>query len=440
MKFARSEARKQVECFRADLELLRKMPKTDLHVHLDGSLRLRTLIELAEAQGVKLPSTDEEELLRTVFKPTYDSLEDYLQGFQYTTAVMRDADSIERIAYEFAVDNYSEGVRYFEVRYAPQLHASGDESLTICAVNIAVDRGLRRARDEFNAKLLDDGLDEPMYEYAIILCAMRMIFPGMSRYYDSLMSIHAHEPSRKIVSMASVALVHSAIQSIKSDGIPVVGLDIAGAESGFEAQEHTEAFALAHKHFLNKTVHAGEGYGPESINQAVRDLHADRIGHGFHLFSKDMVKAEQFLGKDGGASFVGNLVKYVCDRRICFEVCLTSNLQTMPGLEIADHAVRKMFDNSVSVTICTDNRLVSRTSTVDELKRAIDAFELTPAQVRDMIINGFKRSFYPGPYDERRAYVRRVIDFYDRTIAEHYVIPEHGAEVKKPCSASGYSC
>jgi adenosine deaminase len=163
----------------ADEAFLRAIPKTDIHVHLDGSLRLSTLVELATQQGVKLPSTDEAELRRTVFKPQYESLEEYLRGFAYTTAVMQNAASVERIAFEFAEDNYSEGVRYFEVRFAPQLHASmvADDQFGIGEVIAAVDRGLRRARDAFNHELATVGhAGEPMYEYGMIVCAMRAFF------------------------------------------------------------------------------------------------------------------------------------------------------------------------------------------------------------------------------------------------------------------------
>jgi len=132
-----------------------------------------------------------------------------------------------------------------------------------------------------------------------------------------------------------------------------------------------------------------------------------------------MIKAELFLGNDGGETWINHLLKWVCDQRICFEVCLTSNLQTMPGLSLADHAVKRMFEQSVGVTICTDNRLMSRCTTTSELRKAIDAFRLTPKQVRDLVVNGFKRSFYPGAYDERRAYVRKVTEFYDRLVNEH---------------------
>ena len=130
---------------------IRAIPKTDLHVHLDGSLRLPTLIELARERGVALPSETEEGLNELVFKPSYRDLDEYLKGFAWSLAVMQDIESLERTAYELALDNWAEGVRYLEVRFAPQLHMS--EHLAFAGVMTAVDRGLRRARTEVNRGL-----------------------------------------------------------------------------------------------------------------------------------------------------------------------------------------------------------------------------------------------------------------------------------------------
>ena len=130
-------------------EVIHRLPKTDLHVHLDGSLRIPTLIELAKERKVKLPSYTVEGLRELVFKESYKNLPEYLEGFMYTTAVMIDAEAIERIAYEFCLDNQAEGVRYVEVRFAPQL--SVKDGLSMSEVVNAADRGLRRAAKEFNA-------------------------------------------------------------------------------------------------------------------------------------------------------------------------------------------------------------------------------------------------------------------------------------------------
>ena len=403
-------------------DFLREIPKTDIHVHLDGSVRLGTLIELSKLQGLLLPTYDESELRQKYFNGGYQNLENYLEGFKYTLPVMQDASSIQRIAYEFAVDNYTEGVRYFEVRFAPQLHASTNPSDNFSMTDVfkAVNDGLLKAKLEFNAKLVEENrLNEPKYDYGIIASALRCIFPGMSRYYDSLFAIYTESQLGNIASLASELLVHCVIKCRNELKLPIVALDIAGAENGFENKIHESAFAIAHDHLINKTVHAGEGYGPESITQAIKYLHAERIGHGFHIFNLDMVKDTK--NRAEGQLYIDRLVKYVCDRRVCMEVCLTSNLDTMPQLKIEDHAFNQMLIHNCSVTLNTDNRLMSNTTTVKELKLAIDTFGLSPKKVRKIVIDGFKRSFYHGSYSERRAYVRQAIDFYD-TIALKYNI------------------
>src|SRR5271170_2444943 len=143
-------------------EFLRRIPKTDLHLHLDGSLRIPTLIELAKRHRVKLPSHTEEGLRRLVFKDKYANLPYYLKGFAYTCAVMQSAESLERIAFELAEDNLAEGVRYIEVRFAPQLHVN--DRLNMEEVVSAVCRGLERARQSHNqSRAVVSGADVPFH-------------------------------------------------------------------------------------------------------------------------------------------------------------------------------------------------------------------------------------------------------------------------------------
>ena len=168
-------------------EFLRRIPKTDIHLHLDGSLRLPTLIELARQQRVKLPSTTTDGLCRLVFKDHYADLTEYLRGFAYTCAVMRDPESLERIACELAEDNLAEGVRYIEVRFAPQLHAH--EKLTSEQVLRAVSRGLERAQRAHNrSSAVRRGEDVP-FHFGIIVCALRFFTPAMSAYYQQLFHV-----------------------------------------------------------------------------------------------------------------------------------------------------------------------------------------------------------------------------------------------------------
>jgi adenosine deaminase len=161
-----------------DPELIRRLPKTDLHVHLDGSLRLQTLVELARERGVALPSETPEGLEELVFRERYASLAEYLHGFQYTVGVLQDAESLERTAYELAQDCQADGVRYVEVRFAPQLHVQ--PGFEMPQVVRAVDNGLRRAAAEFNARPEVKSGSEPAFGAGILLCAMRFFTPQFS--------------------------------------------------------------------------------------------------------------------------------------------------------------------------------------------------------------------------------------------------------------------
>lgn len=240
----------------------------------------------------------------------------------------------------------------------------------------------------------------------------------MSRYYDSMLALHRDMVGECMVSLASELLVRNVVHCRRTHNLKIVAVDIAGAEDGFENKAHRRAFELAHDFLINTTVHAGEGFGPESIAQAIKWLHAERIGHGFHLFNTDKVSPDN---ADRKQEYVDRLVKYISDRRICLEVCLTSNLDTMPDLKIENHSFAKMVKHCCSVTLNTDNRLMSNTTVVKELKLALETFKLTPKQFKEIVINGFKRSFYHGTYSERRAYVRQLIDYYDAVAAKHGV-------------------
>jgi adenosine deaminase len=395
-------------------ELLLALPKTDLHVHLDGSLRLSTLIELAREQGVELPSWSEAGLRETVFKDSYANLEEYLQGFAYTTAVLGDEEALERVAYEFAWDNIRENVCYVEVRFAPQLHMG--RGLSYDDVFGAVARGMGRAQSEHAStpEVVQNGA--PPFRFGIIACAMRMFSAGFSPWFQGLMASLSESDPQSIFATASLELARAAVRVRDDLGIPVVGFDLAGAEAGFPAVAHSDAFQYAHDHFLKKTVHAGEAYGPESIFQAITALHADRIGHGYHLFSHELIAEEKI--KEPKA-YTRALAEYIADRRITIEVCITSNLQTNPSIgAVQNHKFGRFLEEEISATLCTDNRLVSHTSVTQEIQLAVDAFAMTPQQLRNIVIYGFKRSFFPGSYREKRAYVRGVIDHYDRVVKE----------------------
>jgi len=400
-------------------DFLRAIPKTDLHLHLDGSLRIETLIELAHDAGVALPANSVQGLRDTVFKDQYASLEEYLRGFALTTAVMQSDAALFRIAYELMLDNAAEGVRYIEVRFAPQLLMS--EKMSYGQVMDAVDRGLRTARDELNARL---AAGVPEYDYGLIVCAMRFCLPVFSPYYAKFWQDHAGLSDTQIIQKASVELARATAElragqrqdSKTGAATQVVGFDIAGAENGFPASQFAEAYALAGRAFLGKTVHAGEAYGAESIFQAVTKLHASRIGHGLYLFDEDQLQHPEITDR---TAYVEDLVNFIAKRRITLEVCLSSNMQTTPAIrELRDHSLRRMLERGLSVTLCTDNRLVSNTTVCQEYQLAIDHFPIDAATLKDIAIRGFKRSFYYHSYQRKKAYMQRAVAYYDAVARE----------------------
>ena len=352
-----------------DEAFLRAVPKSDLHVHLDGSLRVTTLVELAQEHHVKLPSYTESGLRDLVFKPRYANLSEYLHGFAYTLAVMQTEAALERIAFELAVDNQEEGVRYLEVRFAPQLHVH--DTLNIVMVLRAANRGLERARDLYNRRPEILSGSEPPFAYGIIVCAMRMFRTGSSQYFTNLLRAHRYAPPKEVFRHASLELARAAASARDEYELPIVGFDLAGEESGYPAVDHIDAYALAQKKFLRKTVHAGESYGPESIFQAITDLQTERIGHGTYLLEPDAITDPAIVDRE---HYVQQLGQFIADRRITLEICLTSNLQTNPQItDIGQHTFARLRQHRLSTAICTDNRLISNTKMTRELGLAVQA-------------------------------------------------------------------
>ena len=403
---------------RIPAEFLKRIPKADLHVHLDGSLRLSTLIELAKKEGVELPDYTEKGLRQKVFKDKYNSLVEYLKGFSYTGAVMQNAENIERIAYELGQDAIAEGVRYLEVRFAPQLHAN--EKLTAQESVRAVVRGLERAKREHNSSAAVKKEDDLEFHFGVIACAMRNFNQFMSPYYSMLIKALSQSNKSEIFGIASLELAKMVVKLAKEEHLPVVGFDLAGEEAGYPAADQLDAYRYVHKHFIRKTVHSGEAYGPESIFQAITDCYANRLGHGTHLFAADMIKDKKVKNKE---EYVNSLADYIASERIGIEVCLTSNLQTLPEIKsVKDHPIKEMIKRGLPVSINTDNRLVSNTTVTKEMELLVRHVTLSPKDLKNIVIAGFKSGFFPGSYVEKRRFVRKVIDRYNM-LAKEYGIP-----------------
>ena len=389
---------------------IRAIPKTDLHLHLDGSLRIGTLIELARQEMVRLPAYDEAGMREQVFKSAYANLGEYLKGFAYTCAVLQTAENLERVAAELVEDNIAEGARYIEVRFAPQLHTSKGLSLkdSVRAVVKGLERG---ARTHNHTPTVKSGQDLP-FHFGVIVCAMRRFSKGMSNYFADMLRLMEHAKKKEVYAAASLELARACVSMVEEEGLPIVGFDLAGEESGYPAVDHKEAYQCVHDHFIKKTVHAGEAYGPESIFLAITQCHANRLGHGTFLFEESMIKDPSI--KDP-ARYVQNLANYIASERIGIEVCITSNLQTTPSISsVEEHPVKKMIDGGLSVSLCTDNRLMSDTTVSRELELAVKHLKLSRKALRNLVVAGFKGSFFPGSYTQKRAYVRGVIERYEK--------------------------
>lgn len=401
---------------------IKNIPKSDLHLHLDGSLRLGTLIELAQEQKIALPSYTEEGLRELVFKEHYASLPEYLQGFAHTVAVMRNPEALERIAYELALDCRFEGVSYIEVRLAPQLHIirSSDMKWVLAAVA----RGLERASGEQITGRAALAADRLPFKYGIICCAMRTFVEDMSTYYHNLLGGFPSTPARELVGYASYELARAISKLRDDEGLPIVGFDIAGAEAGHPAKYHSKAYQHCRRNFVGVTVHAGEAYGPESIYDAITECGATRIGHGTHLFACDSIRDPEIKNRP---LFCEQLAEYIASTRTTLEVCPTSNLQTNPAFkQLSRHPLGRMLKHELSVAVCTDNRLVSHTTVTDEYMKVMEAFKLNRKALRRIMIAGFKGAFFPGTYAAKRAYVREAIRIFDEAIPDRQMAHSSG--------------
>lgn len=400
------------------LDFIKEMPKADLHLHLDGSLRPDSLIEMAKRNKIELPSYTVDGLYDLVFKESYQNLGEYLHGFQYTCSVLRDLESLEQASYELAMDNLAEGVNYIEVRFAPQLLMDPSRGITFDTVMHAVNDGLKKAQSEYNLSAAVKEEGKPPFAYGIINCAMRMFGDkGFSPYYTHMFQLLSDHKPIDVIKTAAMELVRASVRVRDEQGLPIVGLDIAGQEIGYPAHKFKDVYEYAHQNFLLKTVHAGEAYGAESIFEALTQCYADRLGHGYSLFSPDMIEDESIKDK---AEYARQLTSFIADRRIAVEVCLTSNMQTNPSIgELSNHNFGHMLDNRLATIICTDNRLVSRTTVSNEYKLALDTFDVPLKRLKDIVAYGFKKNFFPGNYIEKRAYAKQTLQYFDR-VAHKY--------------------
>jgi adenosine deaminase len=354
------KAREETAFVKPDKSLLQSLPKVLLHEHLDGVLRPQTVIELAKNTGyAELPTEDAQALAEWFYRgANQGSLAKYLEGFSHTIAVMQTEEALERVAYEQAADLSRDNVVYFETRFAPVFHTQ--RGLTHQQIVSAVLKGLERGRRHFG---ISSGL---------IICAMR----------------NRHES----LEMAELAV------DFRTRG--VVGFDLAGEEGGYPAKKHVDAFHYIQRENFNITIHAGEGYGKESIWQAIQYCGAHRIGHGTRIIDDIAVV-------DGKVAKLGDLAQYVLDKRIPLELCLLSNVHTGATPSLAEHPFKILYQEKFRVTLNTDNRLMSSTTMTQEFEAAADTFGLSVNDFEKITINAMKSAFLP--YRQRCDFIYSII-------------------------------
>ncbi|MBU1078154.1 MAG: adenosine deaminase [Spirochaetes bacterium] len=327
-------------------DIIKELPKVDLHRHLDGSLRVRSILEIANQQQYTLPSADVKELEKYVtVAPDCRSLGDFLKAFETFYPILMNPSAMERIAFEASEDAFQDNVKYCEFRFAPVLQAKGDFSMQEILQGVL--KGLEKAHTEYD-------IINPL-----ILCCYRSESPA-----------------------SSLETVKLALENRKS----VVGIDLAGDEEHYSAKDHLEAFQLAKENDLPITIHAGEAGTVHNIREAVELLHASRIGHGIHIIDD----------KD--------LYDYFKKNQIPLEMCLTSNIQTTVVPDLATHPFRSCYHDGLKVTINTDDPGVSSITLSDELHLLTRQYDLTIDDIKKIISNGIDASFTT---EERKAILKK---------------------------------
>jgi len=338
-------------------EMIKRLPKVELHDHLDGGVRPATIIELAKKQKVTLPTQDPEELAVWFHRGAdRKSLALYLEGFATTLSVMQTEEALERIACETIEDLAADNVIYAEIRFAPVLHLGG--KMNSEAVVRSVLRGL------------EQGSRKTGVHYGVILCAMR----------DQTVSLETAE------------------LAVSFRDKNVVGFDLAGDEYGHPPKKHLDAFEFIRRMNFNITIHAGEAFGMESIWQAIQYCGAHRIGHATRLM-EDMTVHGTRIEK------MGSLASFIRDKRLPLEMCLSSNIHTGAAASLDDHPFPVYYRNDFRVFLGTDNRLMSNTTLGKELYLAATHYGLTLRDLEKITINAMKSAFLH--YDER---IRLIFD------------------------------
>ena len=327
-------------------EFYRSLPKVDLHRHLEGSLRLGTLLEVAKAFGIDLPGTDRLRPMVQINRSDPLTSQNFLSKFETLREFYRSPEVIARLTKEAIADAAADNIRYLELRFTPV--------------------ALSRVEDFPMNEVLDwviQGANEASSKYEI---STRLIA-----------SVNRHESLELAAKVIELAIDR------REDGI--VGIDLAGNEAEFPTTPFAPLFQEAKQSGMRITVHAGEWGGPENIDQAINLLGAERVGHGVRIIEDE------------------TLVTQARERGITFEVCITSNYQSGVVADLHEHPLDNMIAAGLNVTINTDDPSISQISLSDEYQAACEQLGLSIGTLRQRVLAGMKAAFLP--VDERNTLV-----------------------------------
>ena len=342
-------------------QVVRGLPKADLHRHLEGSLRLSTLTEIAREHGVDLPSYDIEEL-RPYVQITDDpaNFHRFLEKFRLLRRFYKTPEAVARVAYEAVADAAADNVKYLELRFNPA----------------ALARTQGFSFDEV-ADWVIEAVSRAQRDYAIRV-----------RLIATIVRDEGVDNARRIVEVA--------LQRQKAG---LVGLDLAGDEVNYDAAPFVPLFSAAREAGMGLTVHAGEAGGAENVRQAVVEMGAKRIGHGVRSIENSEV------------------IKLLRDEGVTLEVCPTSNLQTGVMHSFSHHPLRDLHMLGVRVSLNTDDPSISDTTLTDEFLVALMAMGLRMDHLRAMTLNALRAAFLPD--DERQALEEQVMAEFDRQLESY---------------------
>lgn len=329
--------------------MIKKLPKIELHCHLDGSVRVDTMIDLAKKEGIKLDSYERCDVEKIVQVPNdCTSLNEYLKRFDLANKVMQSSENIKRITFELLEDAYNENVKYIELRFAPLLHLNG--GLTVEEVIQSVIDGIEEAEKRYEIK------------GNVILSCMRTMSEE-----DAILVV---EEGKKFLNKG------------------VVAIDLAGPEEEGFVDKYKRSIELARNYGYNVTIHAGEAASGQNVIDAIKILKAQRIGHGVRI--KDMKDAY-------------DLVK---ESKVTLEMCPTSNIQTKAIECFKDYPLYDFYKDGINLSINTDNRTVSNIDLSNEIEVISNEFNMSNDEYKEIYLNTVDASFAK---DSTKNWLRKLI-------------------------------